>query len=85
MNKYIIRCRNMAHARYILWWVSTRTNEWFPRPHISKNDLTIELPNLIILLAVDERQLVGRRDWSEITADRLFYWIDLHNNGESNG
>lgn len=72
MDKYIIKCRDMSHAYYILWRVHTMTSHWFPRPKIYKSKLTIEFPDLVIVLAVTDKQLIGKHDYMPLKDEMLF-------------
>lgn len=79
MEKYLIRCSS-SHADWLMWEIKRKTEYWNYPPKINRHDRTIVFfESNIVYLATDDKHMVGRRDYIQITEDAIFYAINVIN------
>lgn len=79
MEKYIIKFAYERDIDYFMWRVKRKTEHWAIQPKIRKNDRTIQFGNGIIYLVTLDKHLIGRHDCIRISADSVFYAIEVFN------
>jgi len=79
MEKYIIKFAYERDINYFMWEVKRKTAHWAIPPKIRRNDRTIEFGNAFVYLTTHDKYMIGRHDHIKVSADSVFYAIDVFN------
>lgn len=79
MEKYIIKFDREYDIDNFMWRVKKETSLWKNPPKVKRFDRTVQFGNGIIYLVTLDKQLVGRHDCVRISADSVFYAIQVMN------